>query len=181
MQENKERAVRNMPKDHSRKKQFEQIYAEHYVRLYYYALHLVNDENLCKDILNDVFAALWKNLNDIQVQSLNAYLATAVRHRTADLLRHSQQKVQYSEDYIYETEVFYSEYTAEDDLLVQQMLKQLPPPTDKILKMCYLDQMKYAEVAEALHVSTSTVKKHITKALKTLREIYKDKKDTRFS
>lgn len=32
--------------------------------------------------------------------------------------------------------------------------------------------MKYAEVAEALQISTSTVKKHIIKALKTLRELF---------
>lgn len=61
------------------------------------------------------------------------------------------------------------------------MLAQLTPPTDQILDMCYLQHMKYAEVAEALHTSTSTVKKHITKALKTLRELYKDKKHTRFA
>lgn len=37
--------------------------------------------------------------------------------------------------------------------------------------------MKYAEVAEALDISPNTVKKHIVKALKTLRELYKGKRE----
>lgn len=37
--------------------------------------------------------------------------------------------------------------------------------------------MKYAEVAEALQISTSTVKKHIIKALKTLRELYRGRRE----
>lgn len=57
------------------------------------------------------------------------------------------------------------------------MMSQLSPPTDQILEMCYLKRMRYAEVAEALDISPNTVKKHIVKALKTLRERYKGKRE----
>ena len=58
------------------------------------------------------------------------------------------------------------------------MLSQLTPPTDQILEMCYLRRMKYSEAAEALGISPNTVKKHISKALKILRNLYKGVKDT---
>lgn len=159
------------------KRIFERIYTENYLRLYYYALHIVNDEETAKDILNDVFTMLWKNIAHLQEDKIKAYLLTAVRNRAIDHLRHSVLQSQYSEEYLHTAEQFYDDYSTEKDKLVEEMLSQLKPPTDQILEMCYLKRMKYAEVAEQLNISTSTVKKHIMKALKTLRELYKGKRE----
>jgi RNA polymerase sigma-70 factor (ECF subfamily) len=60
---------------------------------------------------------------------------------------------------------------------VEKMLAQLPPQTRKILELCYLHRKKYAEVAEEMNISPDTVKKHVTKALKMLRELYNVKND----
>ena len=79
-------------------------------------------------------------------------------------------KKKYSEEYIHEATLYYSEYSEEKERMVDEMMRQLHPPTDEILRMCYLEQMKYSEVAEKMGISTSTVKKHIMKALRTLRE-----------
>ena len=73
--------------------------------------------------------------------------------------------------------MFYDDYSDEKDKLVEEMFSHLSPPTDEILRMCYLKRMKYAEVAEQLGISPSTVKKHIMKALRILRELYKDKRE----
>lgn len=169
-----------MSKTTAKELQFEKIYTEHYIRLYYLALHIVNDEDVSKDILNDIFTSLWNNFSGIKHSNVYAYLSTSVRNRAVDHLRHTIQQAKYTEEYLHEAERFYSEYSDESDREVEAMLAQLKPPTDEILKMCYLQRMKYSEVAKALHISPSTVKKHISKALKTLRELYKDKKDTRF-
>ena len=149
--------------------------------MYYYALHFVDDEDVCKDLLNDVYTSLWNHIDKIAPDTLYAYLATSLRNGIFDYMRHNKQQARYTEEYIHVAEQFYTHYSSDDELIVEQMLAQLTPPTDQILDMCYLQHMKYAEVAEALHISTSTVKKHITKALKTLRELYKDKEHTRFA
>ena len=158
------------------KRRFEEIYTGRYTRLYYYALHIVNDESVAKDILNDVFAALWKNIATVKPEQINAYLLTSVRNRSVDHLRHQIMQDQYSDEYLHTVDEYYDDYNDEKDRIVEEMLAQLSPPTDEILEMCYLKRMKYAEVAEKLDISTSTVKKHIVKALKILRERYKDKK-----
>jgi RNA polymerase sigma-70 factor (ECF subfamily) len=49
-------------------------------------------------------------------------------------------------------------------------LRTLTPQTQLILQECYVNRKKYKEVAEELEISTNTVKKHIVKALKTIRE-----------
>lgn len=156
---------------------FERIYTENYVRLYYYALRIVNEEETAKDILNDVFAILWKNISTFDKTKVNAYLMTSVRNKVVDYLRHNVLQSHYSEEYLHTAEQFYNDYSSEKDELVAEMLGQLTPPTDQILEMCYLRRMKYVEVAEALHISTSTVKKHIIKALKTLRELYRGRRE----
>ena len=161
----------------SYREKFERVYTENYLRLYYYALHIVNDEESAKDILNDVFVALWKNIETFQEENVNAYLMTSVRNRSVDFLRHHVLQHQYSEEYLHTAEQFYADYSDEKDKLVEEMMSQLSPPTDQILEMCYLKGMKYAEVAEALGISPNTVKKHIMKALKTLRELYKGKRE----
>lgn len=161
----------------SYREMFERIYTENYLRLYYYALHIVNDEEAAKDILNDVFVALWKNIETFKENNFNAYLMTSVRNRAVDFLRHHVLQHQYTEEYLHSAEQFYADYSDEKDKLVEEMMSQLSPPTDQILEMCYLKRMKYAEVAEILDISPNTVKKHIMKALKTLRELYKGKRE----
>ncbi len=160
------------------KNKFEKIYTENYSRLYYYALHIVNDSEASKDILSDVFAGLWNNIDKVEIESINAYLMTSIRHRAIDYLRRNILQTQYSDDYMKEATLFYDDGNdeLEKDKLVEKMLSQLQPPTRDILEMCYLKRMKYAEVAEALNISPATVKKHISKALKILRELYNNEK-----
>lgn len=157
------------------KKEFEKVYTEYYTRLYYFALHIVGDEEAAKDLLNDVFTGLWKGFHKLDKKNINSYLFTSIRNRAVDYLRHNMLKKKYSEEYIHEATLYYSEYSEEKERMVDDMMRQLHPPTDEILRMCYLEQMKYSEVAEKMGISTSTVKKHIMKALRTLREIYGSK------
>ena len=43
-------------------------------------------------------------------------------------------------------------------------------PTRSIIRMCYYEHNTHAEAAQRLGISRETVKKHIRKALRTLRE-----------
>lgn len=49
-------------------------------------------------------------------------------------------------------------------------MSNLKPSTRQILEACYIDKKKYREVAEEMNMSTSAVKKNLTKALNLLRE-----------
>ena len=51
---------------------------------------------------------------------------------------------------------------------------ELPEPTCTILQLCYYEHLTYREVAQQLGISPDTVKKHISKALRTLREAMKE-------
>ena len=55
------------------------------------------------------------------------------------------------------------------ETVIEQVLQSLPPPTQEIFIQCYVERRKYQEVADNLGVSTSTIKKHIIRALKIIR------------
>ena len=53
---------------------------------------------------------------------------------------------------------------------IKQVLDSLPSPTKRIFTLCFVERKKYTEAAEMLEISVSTVKKHIVRALKLIRE-----------
>ena len=49
----------------------EQIFRENYSRYYYYALSVVDESEVAKDIIGEVFLAVWMNRADIDEKKLN--------------------------------------------------------------------------------------------------------------
>ena len=152
---------------------FEQLYKEHYARLYYYAFRFITDEEMCKDIVNDVFEKAWQNFGKLKPETASAYLYAQVRNLCIDHLRHQQVEEQYAEFYrtVSEEDLDTSPDEREERIRrIEAFIEQLKDPTKTILKECYYEKKKYQQVAEDFGMSTSGVKKHIMKALKMLRE-----------
>ena len=66
------------------------------------------------------------------------------------------------------------EYLLKKEEIVERVLNELKPPTKEIFISCYVHYKEYREVAEKMGISVNTVKKHIVKALKIIREKRKD-------
>lgn len=164
------------------KKSFEKLFKENYNRLYYYAFHIINDAEISRDIVSDVFTKVYENYKDLNRDTINSYLTVTVKNKCIDHLRHIQCSYVFNETYLNEAEDLYSDYSdkLEQDLLVEEMLNSLPPLTRHIIEECYFHKKKYKEVAEEMDISPDTVKKHISKALKLLRNNYnKEKTDSK--
>ena len=58
----------------------------------------------------------------------------------------------------------------EREARIKEILDAMKPPTRDIFIACYVDHKKYAEVATLMAISIDTVKKHIKKALRFIRE-----------
>mgnify|MGYP002313409543 CR=1 FL=1 len=149
------------------------LFKEYYPQLYYYAYHLINDIEASKDIVSDAFEFLWNNYGKVNKVTVKSYLYTYVRNKSIDYLRHQnvhQQFVQLytnlTQDYV---ETDYQEWD-EKMLAIQKAMQKLTPHTKHILEECYVEKKKYQEVAEELNISVSAVRKHIVKALQTIRK-----------
>lgn len=153
---------------------FDSLFREYYEPLYYFALRYVPDDDDCHDIVSGVFEQLWGNLSEVRQATVRAFLYTQVRNRCIDKLRHEKQKLQYA-DYVAAHSARYIETMEYDqqeerERIVAEVLDSMGEPTHSILVACYVDGLKYKDVAEKMQISVNTVKKHIVRALRIIRE-----------
>ncbi len=154
---------------------FDHLFRLYYQQLLFFAMQYVTDEEECHDIVSAVFEEVWRNIDKIDESKAKAFLFTSVRNKCIDHVRRQKLRQQYveftelmSQRYIdegfeYERKDYYA--------LVNKVLSILKPPTREILEACYIQGKKYKEVAEEMKISIATVKKHMVRALKTLRDL----------
>lgn len=161
-----------------RKEAFGIVFKAQYPNLYYLALQLLKDEETSRDIVSEVFARVWENFETYEMKTLPAFLMKTVKNKCLDHLRHSAVEAQYADYYLHAVSESYvhTDENEERQRQVGEMLDLLPETTRHVLEECYLNHKKYREVAEEMNVCQETVKRHIMKALKLLREHYKAKK-----
>ena len=156
------------------KLEFDDIFRLYYSQLFFYARQYVDDENECDDIVSSAYEDAWRHFADIERKAAQTWLFVNVKRKCLDWLRHQQshrfyaklqlQLAQRSTDDIDPLE------TEERMEKAMRQLNLLPENTRKIFTRCYVDGKKYREVAEELKISTETVKKHVVRALKILRQ-----------
>ena len=49
----------------SREREFERLFRENYAQLYAFAMGMVREEEICRDILSDSFEQLWNHLDEV--------------------------------------------------------------------------------------------------------------------
>ena len=154
---------------------FERIFRKYYKALCGYVLGILGDEGQAEDVVQEVFIYFWEHREELKVEnSLRAYLYTSVRHRALKLLqkqaliqKHSSKLTEFVE-YMLSTE-----YTFEEEQAISKMkevLQELPQQCLKVFLMSNLEEKKYSEIADELGISINTVKSHITKAYRVIRQ-----------
>lgn len=154
---------------------FERIFRKYYKALCGYVLGILGDEGQAEDVVQEVFIYFWEHREELKVEnSLRAYLYTSVRHRALKLLqkqaliqKHSSKLTEFVE-YMLSTE-----YTFEEEKAISKMkevLQELPQQCLKVFLMSNLEEKKYSEIADELGISINTVKSHITKAYRMIRQ-----------
>lgn len=86
------------------KERFEEVYKTYYSRLYYYCFQFIADEEVSKDLVNDVFEKVWLQRDELKADTLSSYLYTLIRNRCIDYMRHRKIEQQFAEIYDWITE-----------------------------------------------------------------------------
>lgn len=159
---------------------FERLFSEMYPRLVRFATTLMDNTEEAKDIVSETMEQAWKEFDQLKENTRSAWLYAAVRNGCLNRLKHLNVEQQHIDRL---TEVTRAEmnqgYRAHEALLQQaeNIARSLPEPTCTILRSCYWEKKTYQQVADELGISPDTVKKHISKALRTLREAILKKED----
>lgn len=157
---------------------FEELFKTNYKDLCNYCQGIVAEHEKAEDIVQDVFVYLWNNRSSIDIKvSLKHYLYSSVRHGALKLLkrqlmeqRHSPLLAEFIEN------LQQTEYSEEEVVEIEQMKKvlaTLPLQCRNVFLMSCVDEKPYKQIAEELHISVNTVKTHIMKAYRILRDNFR--------
>lgn len=152
-----------------------EIYERYSRPLYAHACKKLNNRDEVKDLLQEVFAALWQNRSSLSPQSpLAGYLYATLRYRVIKLIAHKKVESVYFESL---AAVNTHDNTAADYLvrekelgqLIENEIVRLPEKMQEVFRMSRQSHLSHKEIAQELGLSETTVKKHVNNALKVLR------------
>ena len=157
------------------KAEFDEIFRLYYSQLYFFARQHIDDANECDDIVSSAYEDAWRHFAQIERKAAKTWLFVNVKNKCLDWLRHQERHRNYVALHVHLSE----KTTGDADPLeaeermrkIDRTINSLPKTTRDIFVRCYVDGMKYREVAEEMQISTETVKKHIVRALRMLKEL----------
>lgn len=184
---------------HRRRREEEDIdalFRASYPTLYRHAYALLGNEEDSRDIISEVFVKLldrgrgvgdasrgrgvrgvYSDTTDTTDTTITAgYLMAMVHNRAIDLLRQRKVEDEARRQMMLDYRTFIAVDEGREERLreIQRFVESsLTPQTQRILRMCYDEKKTYREVAQELGISIQAVNKHISQALRKLRERFK--------
>lgn len=154
------------------------LFIEFYPSLCVFAMRFVDQEEVAKDIVQDVFFNVWKGRkNTLVTSSFRNFLITAVRNQCVDYQRRQRLADKFTEkekstNIQTSPEEMYVLKELEDVIL--NALSKLPENVREAFEMNRFKGMTYTAIAEKMEVSPKTIEAYMSKALKILRVELRD-------
>jgi len=152
---------------------FTEIYKRFWQKLFAIAYNRFKEMQEAEDIVHDVFASLWASRHKIEIESLENYLATAVKYMVLSKIKKKERERIYNQT-SQQAPVF--ELPIEASLHYKQILEIVKIEVEKLPEKCRLifkysrnDGMPVKQIAKELSISPKTVENQLNKALKQLK------------
>lgn len=69
-----------------RNTEFERLFLGFYNKLYYFTVHMVQDNEVARDIVSDCFGDVWRNRDNVKKEKIIAYLFSCARNKSITYL-----------------------------------------------------------------------------------------------
>lgn len=154
---------------------FSEMYQQYAGMLYNYGCHLVADEALVQDAMQDLFAVLWRTRNNLSdTTSIKYYLFSSLRRRLLRLAETRQLPLLPAEQ-AESAESF--KIKLEEDMLQQQQLQQLilklPDRQQEVIRLRFYDDFSWEEIAGILQINEQSARNLVQRAVAKLRELWR--------
>lgn len=155
----------------------EPLFREHYSFLCAVAYKVVEDEEASKDIVQNFFLYCLDKISSLDIQvSFKSYAFRAVRNAALSAKKKSK-KVDYNNELMKQNTgnlAWMPEQDSEEletarDLILWQIIGQMPEKRRHVFLLSNKDGLKYTEIAAQLDISVNTVKTHIKLSYEFLR------------
>ncbi len=159
---------------------FQEIYAKHYQSLYSYGMRKLNQPDLVRDCIQDVFMAVWTNRANLSpTTNIRYYLLASLRNL---LVKISTANDRWQKVEISSTELFHIQFDPESEYIRKENLSQkaqsliaaldkLTSRQKEVLYLRYFEELSYEQIAEVLNLTVKGVYKLNYRAIDALKLI----------
>jgi RNA polymerase sigma-70 factor (family 1) len=152
---------------------FTELFNRYWKKLLAISYTYTKDRSSAEEIVQEVFIGLWNRKEQLNIKTLEPYLATAVKFSIFKSI-HQQKRREELAMLNYQTELvaldeekihakFLQEY-------IDGIVEQLPEKCRLVFKYSRNDGLSIPEIAAEMDIAEKTVEAHLTKALKTIRK-----------
>lgn len=158
---------------------YRQIVEDRYTYFYKMACTYLQDNEVAKEVVQDVFFRLWEGRRELADDTvLDSYLSRMVKNRSIDYLRSRVVQVRNHEEYLIDMvhtirmeESGLEQFSYEElSDRINKAIASLPDQMRTVFVMNRIEGMKYREISVKLGISQKTVEYHISRALRLLKE-----------
>ena len=158
---------------------FEGIFNKYWFPLYKVAYARTRSRQEAEEIVQDIFAALWKNHSNLLITNLSYYLYAAVRKRIISTIRSQMVQQKYWDHYsqFLPENSFDTAGTVEFDELssaIENAIGKLPEKSQQIFRLNRMQGLSIPEIEKFLKIPRRTIEHHLTKSIRELRIHLKD-------
>ena len=155
-------------------KAFEELYKRYWPTLVNTAYKKLNSREKAEDIVQNIFIDIYQRRSTIELTtSLKAYLSQALKFKVLNEYRSAIVSNRHSKHLFFSTVCKNDLAEALDakdlEYKINTVLNQLPKKCKQVFLLSRKENLSNRDISENLCISVSTVEKHISKALKTLR------------
>ena len=147
----------------------------YYQQMYRLATSILYNEDESKDVVSEVFARLLGKDISLRKETAEAYLMMSVRNECRNVLERKHLHDRFI--HLLSIEATEPLRTENDVLRMEELMhyirEQLPPLSQQIFQLRYLQEMTCQEVANTLGISRQTVYVHLQQSIEKIRDYFK--------
>lgn len=153
---------------------FETLFHTYYGSLCFFAAQIIKDEDAARDLVQEVFIRFWEKETHFENPiALKSFLYECVRNKALNYLEKQNIRKRILEKMeppsSFDNDTFTQMIQAELYRRISDAINELPGQCQRVFIMSYMERKNIKEIAEALSISSETVKTQRRRAKAFLR------------
>lgn len=149
-----------------------EIYDRYWRKLLAIAYNHTKDKSTSQEIVQEVLIKLWDRREDVRIDSLPNYLATAVKYSVINYAVRERRRSEIAFKVISQTDTYFDDENIYAQFLqeyISGVVETLPEKCKLVFKSSRESGKTARQIAMELDISEKTVEAHLSKALKSIR------------
>ncbi|MBV7533729.1 RNA polymerase sigma factor [Chitinophaga sp. sic0106] len=155
---------------------YEELYSRYWKKVYKIALTYLKQSHEAEDLVQNVFIKLWLKRNALAgISSFDAWLRVVARNEVISYMRKQElPTVAIEAGWELRADESHTPHkltvSRESTTLINNAIEQLPPQRRQVFKLSREEGLTYDQIASRTGIVRETVKKHIVRALVSIRQ-----------